>query len=364
MCEGKYMKYMKGIVVEECGKVSVVDDIPLPEPGEYDALVKVVSCGICNGTDLQYIDGTEKVTLGSYPTVLGHESAGEVIALGAKVRYIHLGDHFIHTNLREDTGSRYSKTHGAMAQYGLVPDIRAIMEDGCPVEKVPEITGYGTRVYTYQDGPYVNGHLGKDMDLVEAGVFQSLAESLSAVINFGVKKGDNVLVYGCGPMGIAVALFCKLLGAERVTSIDRFADRLERATRVGKADRVINNKTQDTDAVLQGELFDVVIDAVGSSAVLIEGSHRCKCNGVLGSMGVLKKDDAVFDVQKIKNSVRLHMLNFPYHSFASLDLLQEMIRKGDLDPKDFISHIIPMEDVSQGVDMLRSKQAFKVILKF
>lgn len=358
------MDYMKGVVVKEVGKLAVVDDIPIPEPGDYDALVKVVACGICNGTDLQYIDGTEKVTLGDYPTVLGHESAGEVVAVGPKVRYVQKGDYFIHTNLREDTGSRYTKTHGSMAQYGLVPDVRAILEDGYSIEDMPKVTGYGTRVYTYQDGPEVNGRLGNDMNLVDAGVFQSLAESLSAVRNFGVKSGDHVLVYGSGPMGIAVTLFSKLMGAEQVTAIDCVPDRLERAARIGRADRVINFKEQDVDEVLHGELFDVVIDAVGSSRILIEGSHRCKCNGVMGCMGVLKKEDAVFDVQRIKNSVKMHMLNFPYHSFASLDLLQQMIRHGDVNPKDFISHVIPMEDVQHGVDMLRAKEAFKVILKF
>lgn len=358
------MAYMKGIVVMEEGKVEVVDDIPIPEPGDYDALIKVKACGICNGTDLQYIDGTEKETLGKYPTVLGHESAGEVVALGTKVRYIKAGEHFIHTNLREDTKSRYTKTHGSMAEYGLIPDVRAILEDGYTLDQIPQVTGYGTRVYTYQDGPAVNGHIDDEMDLVEAGVFQSLAESLSAVINFGVKEGDDVLVYGCGPMGIAVILFCKLMGARCVTAIDCIPQRLERAVCLGKADRVIGFKTEDVNAVLRGELFDKVIDAVGSSKVLIEGSHRCKCNGLLGCMGVLRKEDAAFDVQRIKNSVRMHMLNFPYHSFASLELLQKFIREGEVDPRKFISHIIPMENVQRGIDMLRSHEAFKVILKF
>lgn len=355
---------MRGVVVMEPGRVELVDDIPVPEPGDYDALVKVRACGICNGTDLQYIAGTETITLGEYPTVLGHEGAGEVIAVGRKVRYIKVGEHFIHTNLREDTGSRYSKTHGGMAEYGLVPDIKSIMEDGYTVEQVPQITGYGTRVYTYQDGPKVNGRLGKDMDLIDAGVFQSLAESLSAVINFGVKKGDGVLVYGCGPMGLSAALFSRLMGAEYIAVIDGQKDRLERAKELFHADQIINFQTEDVGAALQGRQFDLVIDAVGSSKILIEGSCYCKCNKTVGAMGVLKKDDASFDVQKIKNSVRLHMLNFPYHSFASLDLLQEMIRRGEVNPKDFISHIIPVEEVGLGLDMIRKKEAFKVILTF
>lgn len=357
-------KYMKGVVVTGPGRVELVDDIPIPEMGDYDALVKVRACGICSGTDLQYIAGTETITLGEYPTVLGHESAGEVIAVGRKVRHIEIGDCFIHTNLREETGSRYSKTHGGMAEYGLVPDIKSIMEDGYTVNQVPQVTGYGTRVYTYQDGPEVNGRLKKEMNLIDAGVFQSLAESLSAVTNFGVKKGDRVLVYGCGPMGLSAALFCRLLGAEYIAVIDSLEDRLERAKKLFDADKIINFQTEDVSAALNGRQFNLVIDAVGSSKILIEGSQYCRCNGTIGAMGVLKMGDSLLDIQKIKNSVRLHMLNFPYHSFASLNLLQEMIGRKEINPKDFISHVIPVEEVEKGLEMIRKREAFKVILTF
>lgn len=356
--------YMKGVAVMEPGVVEVVSDIPIPEPGDYDVLVKVKACGICSGTDLQYIDGTEKVTLGPYPTILGHEGAGEVVAVGRKVRYIQVGDYFIHTNLREETGSRYSKTHGGMAEYGLIPDMRAIHEDGYEVSEIPAVTGYGTRVYTYQDGPDINGRLGKDMDLIDAGVFQSLAESLSAVINFGIKEGDEVLVYGCGPMGVAAQLFSRLRGAGHITVIDNIPERLARAARIGRVDQSLNFDTDPIEEILSGKRFDVVIDAVGSSRIITEGSHRCKCNGTLGALGVLKEEDASFDVQKVKNSVRLHMLNFPYRSFAVLDMLQDMIRRGDVNPKDFISHVMPLEEIHKGVSMIRSREAFKVILTF
>ena len=357
-------RYMRGIVVMEPGKVEIVDDIPVPEPGDYDALVKVKSCGICSGTDLQYIDGTEKETLADYPTILGHESAGEVTAIGKKVRHIQIGDRFIHTNLRENTESRYTKTHGSMAEYGLVPDVKSMMEDGYSVEQIPEITGYGRRVYTYQDGPEVNGRLEADMDLVEAGVFQSLAESLTALINFGVKEGDSVLIYGCGPMGLAAAFFCKLRGARFVAVVDKIAERLRQAEIIAHTDLTIDLTREELGKILNGKLFDIVIDAVGSSQILLEGSYYCKCNGTVGAMGVLKKDDCILDVQSIKNSVRLHMLNFPYHSFASLDLLQRMIREGKVNPKDFISHVIPMQEVNKGIAMIRNREAFKVVLTF
>lgn len=359
-------KFIKGVVVTRPGVVEVRDDIPMPTPNDYEALLKVHACGICNGTDLGYINGTVSALEGlrPYPTILGHESSAVVVAVGKKVRNIRVGEKFIHTNMRDNVGNGYTKTHGAMAEYGLIPDVQAILDDGYSNEDIPKITGYGPHLFDYRDGPHAIGRMGDDMDLIDGGVFQSLCESLAAATNLGIKEGDSVLVYGCGPMGISFALFAKLLGAKHVTAIDCVEERLERAKTVSHVDRVINFQKESVAEVLKGELFDVVADVVGKSSILIEGSHYCKCCGVVGSVGVLKKDDICLNMEGFKNSVRLQMLNFPYHSFASFDRLQDMIRRGLVHPKDFYSHVIPVEKIQEALELVRTKKAIKVILKF
>ena len=76
---------MKGIIVEKDGTIRLADDIPMPEPGPYEALVKIESCMICNGTDMEIIRG-ELPEAQVFPTVLGHESAGRVVKIGEKVK--------------------------------------------------------------------------------------------------------------------------------------------------------------------------------------------------------------------------------------------------------------------------------------
>ena len=76
---------MKGIIVEKDGTIRLADDIPMPEPGPYEALVKIESCMICNGTDMEIIRG-ELPEAQVFPTVLGHESAGRVVQIGEKVK--------------------------------------------------------------------------------------------------------------------------------------------------------------------------------------------------------------------------------------------------------------------------------------
>ena len=72
---------MKGIIVEKDGTIRLAEDIPMPEPGPYEALVKIESCMICNGTDMEIIRG-ELPEAQVFPTVLGHESAGRVVKIG------------------------------------------------------------------------------------------------------------------------------------------------------------------------------------------------------------------------------------------------------------------------------------------
>lgn len=359
-------RFIKGIVVTQKGVVEVRNDIPMPVPNDYEALLKVHACGICNGTDLGYIDGTVSKLEGlrPYPTVLGHESSAVVVAVGKKVRNIRVGEKFIHTNLRDNVGNGYTKTHGAMAEYGLIPDVQAILDDGYSNDDIPSITGYGPHLYDYRDGPNAIGRMGDDLDLIDGGVFQSLCESLAAATALGIKEGDSVLVYGCGPMGISFALFAKLLGAKHVTVIDCVEERLERAKEVAHVDQAINFEKENVADVLSGKQFDVVADLVGKSSILVEGSHYCKSCGLVGSVGVLKKDDICLNMEGFKNSVRLQMLNFPYKHFASFDRLQELIRKGLVNPKDFYSHVLPMERIDEALELVRTKKAIKVILTF
>lgn len=347
------MKLMKGIVVTEKNTVKVADDIPVPEVGPYDCLCRVHACGFCSGTDFGIIHGkaTAAQAFHGFPTVLGHEGAGEVIEIGEKVRHIKVGDRFIHPNLRPNVGNGYTKTYGGMAQFGLVCDQRAMVEDGvCKETEVP--------FYKKQ------GRFSDKIDFVDAAMLLSLCECHSAAKNFGVKPGDSVLFYGAGPMGTALALFMKLCGAERITVIDAIDERLETSKRIAGTDRTINFQKSDTAEEIGSERFDLVVDAVGSSHIVLEGSQYLKQGGVLCSLGVLKAGDTFLDASKLQNNTRLHMLNFPYGEYDILPETVEMIECGAVNPKDFYSHVVPYTEIDRAMHLIETKEAFKVILDF
>ncbi len=343
------MKYMKAIAVMRAGDVQVVEDVPVPQYGDYEMLVKVHACGLCTGTDFNIINGhmTKKDRFMGYPTILGHEGCGEVIALGSKVRNYQIGDRVIHANLRPEVGNGYTKTYGGMAQYGLVNDDQAMLDDG----------------YSKEDLPFpLQGRVPRDFDYVDGGILLSMCESHSAAINLGVSAGQDVLVYGAGPMGQMLSKFMKLRNVRSVTMLDFNDERLQHAQDVVGVDRIINSAREDVEALIGKEKFDLVVDAVGSSALLIEGSQRLRTGGTLGSIGVLKEGDRTINLRDLQNNTAIHMLNFPVGEYAVMAETVEMIRAGKINPKDYYSHVLPYTEIAEALELVRTKKAMKVIL--
>lgn len=345
------MEFMKGIAVMAPGVVEVRDDIPVPEIGDYEALLRVHACGFCNVTDMEILSGQGGLEGGAenmYPTVLGHEGAGEVIAIGKKVRNIKVGERWIHPNLRRNVGNGYHKAHGGMAEYGMVCDTQAMLEDG----------------YVPAEPPWYRQHrFPETIDYIDAGVLLSLSESHSAAVNFGIGNGSKVLIYGAGPMGIALAMFSVLRGAH-VTQVDRVGERLAIAKEVAGVQRTINSSEQSVSEVLGDEKFDVACDVVGLTEVIYEAGQYVRQGGLIGGMGVLRAHDRLVDVSRLPNNVSFHPLNFPYGEYDIMDETIAMIEDGRIDPKKFYSHVLPFTKIHEAMELVRTKKALKVILDF
>lgn len=118
---------MKGLAVHENRKLQIVE-LPMPEYNEYQALVKVLACGICNGTDSKIIHGTFK-GVDTYPILLGHEAVGKVVETGKHVKYLKPGDIVLLPFLYQKT-EQMIPTWGGFCEYALVGDDRALEEAG------------------------------------------------------------------------------------------------------------------------------------------------------------------------------------------------------------------------------------------
>lgn len=342
---------MKAVAVFGPGDVRIVNDVPIPEVGDYEALVQAAYCGFCNGTDTQLINGTVPKTEGlrDYPFVLGHEGAGVVIKIGKKVRNIRIGDRYIHNNLHEDAGNGYHKAHGGMAEYGLVVDHQAMLEDGYTVSQLEFYKKFA--------------RVPRDFKLKDAAMLLTLSECMSAVRNFGIGEGMHVLIFGGGPMGIACAAYSKLAGAEYVMLVDGNDSRLEHAKKVAHVDATANYRKENVEEAIGDHRFHAAIDAVGATRIIAQASGFLKPYGVVGSLGVLKANDRMLDFNQIQNNTRVQKLNYPYGEYDIMDENIELIRKGLICPEDYYSHVLPMDEVGTAMQMIKERKALKVILE-
>lgn len=349
------MKMMKAVSAKGDGTVEIVT-VPAPViKGDYDCLVRVTACGLCSSTDLKIIGyGSVGEMPIQYPTLIGHEGVGVIEEVGNKVRYLKAGDRVACPIGHSVEG--YHSNWGGMNGYCITYDVKAILEDGAE-EDYPTVKALEDPI------DFLTKPIPEKMSDPDAVMILTLKENYSALKNFGVQKGSRVLIFGDGAVALGLAIFSRCLGADWVGSIGHHEERLEKIRRLAKADMTVNSHLEDVDQAIGNKKFDVVIDAVGSTDIIKKGAKYLVPGGLVGIYGVLHKGQASLDLQELPNNVRIHMLNWPYHEFRQHDEMLELIAQGKVDPKEFYSHILPIEQVRMGVEMVQKREAYKVIFK-
>jgi len=337
---------MKAVAATAPGRAEVVD-VPMPEVGDYECLVKVRACGLCS-TDLKIIDDHVSNLTVDYPVILGHESVGEVVELGSQVRNIQVGYRMTNPRGRLGPGTPFKGMWAGMAEYAVVQDQRVMDE-----------LGVDRSEYAFLPA---GRPIPDDLSSEDAGVLLALCEAYSGTGNLGVRDGMEVLIYGDGPIGLALVNFARMRGAAWVGCVGHHDERLERIRERSEVDLTVNSRTEDVADRLGERQFDLVIDAVGSSAIIKEGSRMLVPGGKVGAYGVLHKEDATISLLALKSNTVLHMLNWPYREGDVHEDLIGLIRSGAVNPKDYYSHVMPVEQAPEAVEMVRSREAFKVVL--
>ena len=335
---------MKAVAAVAPGRVEVVE-IPMPEIADYECLVKVRACGLCNGTDLKIIDDEVSTVPVRFPVILGHEGVGEVVQTGKKVRSIRRGDVYLNPHGRIMPGTPFNSMWANMVEYAVLPDYQAMEELGIAAQRHA-----GTLLIPPQ------------IDPIDGGVILTLKECFSAVRNFGFRAGQSALVYGDGPVGLALVNFLRMAGASWVGCVGHQPRRMEWIGNHSRPDLLLNSHQESVPGRLGDRRVDLVIDAVGSPAVIREASHLLTPGGKVGVTGVIKNKDASLSLLDLANHTSVHMLNWPYREHASHDEVISLILKGDINPKDYYSDVIPIAEAPRAVEMVKARTAFKVVL--
>ncbi|KAF1027159.1 MAG: L-galactonate-5-dehydrogenase [Burkholderia plantarii] len=243
---------MKTVVCTQPGELAL-ETRPRPVAGPDDVLLRIRRVGVC-GTDLHIYTGNQPFL--SYPRVIGHELAGEVVQAPA--------------------GSALA----AGDPVYVMPYLACGTCIACRHDK-PNCCTHVSVLGVHADGglceylavPQAFVHKADGVTLDQAAMIEFLAISAHAVSRGAIGAGDRVLVVGAGPIGMAVMIFAKLRGAN-VTVLEGRADRLDFCgSRLGVDHAVAlgEHDAAQLAALTDGEFFDAVFDATGNVKAMERG---------------------------------------------------------------------------------------------
>src|SRR6195952_3135399 len=222
---------MRAAVLEEFGAPLVVQDVDLADPRAGEVLVRLVACGVCH-TDMYTASGADPS--GYAPTVLGHEGAGIVEAIGEGVRSVQPGDHVVtlfSPQCRACIHCLSPRTNLCLAireqqNLGFLPDgTTRLSRDGEPIRHF-----MGTSTFAeYTVMPEIAlAKIDAEAPLDHAALFAcGLSTGLGAALYTAkVEPGSTCVVFGAGMVGLGAVAGCRIAGAERIICVDLSEDRL------------------------------------------------------------------------------------------------------------------------------------------
>lgn len=329
---------MRAVVFEAAGELAL-RELPDPTPGPKDVVLEVASVGIC-GTDTHVFDGEFEGTV--YPLIPGHEASGIVVAVGAEVTSVAVGDH-VAVNPSTTCGECEYCLNGKGNLCRNWNGLGVVASDGGAAQYLKAPVG---NVY----------RLKPETDIHQAALVEPLACSIRGYDVLPRRMGEHYLVYGAGTMGLLMAQLAPRAGAASVTIVDPNPSRREVAREVG-----IENIHASADEAAR-QLWDTVIDCTGVIRAIEDGLPRVKAGGTFQHFGVApaeaKANYSPFRVYRDEISIvgTMAVLN----SFGRAVV---MFEAGAINSVPMISHSFILDDYAAALEMFRKGTGRKLQIR-
>lgn len=331
---------MRAVRMVKAGKPLQLQEVPVPEIGERDVLVRVRAAGICH-SDAHYRAG--RSAMGMMPITLGHEVAGVIEKVGAQVTNVKTGDRVaLHYNItcgdcyQCSTGNDQfcssvkmigHHVDGGYAEYIVVPARNAIpLPDEIPFE-------------------------------AGATLMCASATALHALRKGRVEAGETVAVFGVGGLGLSAIQLAKAFGAVEVFAVDIKRDKLELASEYGAipvdASRV--DAVAEIQKLTKGKGVDVGIEMIGLPKTM---KQTVESLGVMGRAVIVGIGQMPLEVNPYRTLIgcEAEIIGSNDHLLQELPLLVDMARRKILDTSKVVSQTIPLEaeKINQRLDDLEN----------
>lgn len=324
---------MKAALLYGVGDLRLVD-IPKPEPGPDDVLMKVTVCAVCPTDIRKFRVGNGGVL--SFPFNMGHEWVGEVVEVGENVDDVKIGDRLL--------GGGYA----GYAEYAAMSGQNLRPFGGKPLPIPPGVTDE------------------------EATFVEPLADAVHSIVDQGkVKIGDTVLILGAGQLALQHVMVAKAVGARVIVS-EPIAERRELARKFG-ADHVIEGASaeqvaSDVFALTDGKGADAAIVTIGSPEASINalGAVRARARIVLFGgydRGVQTMLDLnVIHYKEIELTGSYWVGVPPYGNPELYAVALKLIQDKTVPVADLITHRMELDRILEAFDAIRTKSGMKAII--
>jgi L-iditol 2-dehydrogenase len=337
---------LKAVLLDEEGKVRY-QDVPIPKLQKGDILVEMKVCGLC-GSDIEKLHGRYK----GVPPIIGHEAAG-IVAKANGVKGIEEGDRvFPHHHV--PCYKCYFCKNGSPT---MCPDFRRVHYD----------PGGFAEYFRFLSWNIERGGLLKlpeKMSFEEASFIEPVACCIRALSRYSVKKNDNVIVIGAGPIGLTFIQLLKIAGARAYAS-DLSKVRLGAAKRFGAIETfnpVEDDVAKEVKELTEGRGADVAIVASSSSKAIVQGFDCIRKGRRVGLFGVPAKGSVLeYDFSDLFNAEK-SIISSNAATEEETKTALDYIQKKKIDVNSLITHRFKLQDFDKAVQVASKAESIKVLI--
>ena len=363
---------MKAAVLDAVGQKFTVQEIDIADPIGREVLVEVKASGLCH-SDLHIAENDFGFPM---PSILGHELAGIVSAIGPDVTEFAVGDHVVGCLVSHcghcahcQAGQPYLCEHKEETQRTADEPPR-ITRNGEPVTQFSELAGFAEYSLAHENNLVaVNKQIPFDKAaLLGCGV----VTGAGAVINTAsVRVGDTVAIIGCGGVGLSAIQGAALAGARRVIAIDLQPKKLELAKRFGATD-VVNPADGDViervRSITGGQGVTHSFEVIGLKVTAMQALGVLADGGTAYLIG-MQKPGTILEIdpfgellmhQKSIKGVYMGSTNFK----LDIPLYADLYLQGRFNLDDLVSQTIDLDAINAGYDELRKGEVARSVIVF
>lgn len=342
------MSDVLAVVKETAGIGISVRRVPLRDVGDFDALVKPFACGIC-GSDLKTYEWQSyrrEFLIKSMPVIMGHEVAGEVVAVGRQVRNLKVGDRVLtepvlrcgvcrlceegRTNICESRKVLGYETDGGMAELAVIPTACLI--------KIPD-----------------------SIQFVDAPLLEILATAVHAIERAGLVTGQSCAVVGPGPLGLMLFQALRAAGAWplAVFGTQRSLPRLELAKSLG-ADEI---GTTDA-ATIERNLarFEFVFEVAGRPEALLAAARMTRRGGCLVFASGFDDLPEGFRLNALLKNREVNLITSTGHPRTAWDRSLALVASGRVRIDGLVDSVVPLAQAERAFQAAYARESFKTVV--